>query len=356
MASQTQTAAERDSAETQPSGLVQTLLDYRELTKPKIVHLLVLTAFCTMLVAASGLPAIGLVAWTILGTTLVCGSAQVINMVWDRDIDAIMERTADRPIVQGRVKVIHALIFSAILGIAGTGVLAYFANPMAALMGVAGHIYYAVVYTMWLKRSTPQNIVIGGGAGAFPVLIGWAAVTGSLSVTAWLLFAVIFFWTPPHFWALALYKDIEYEKAGVPMMPVARGEETTKFQMMLYTTLLVSTSALLGLVGMMGIVYFASAILLGAGFAFVTIKTAFSEGDRWAKRTFAYSIIYLALLFGAMSVDSLSTQHFTEQRQMASLKEERTIHLKRGSAVSTSTQAQNLVDEAARPDDDPAEE
>ena len=301
------------------SDVWQTIVDYRELTKPRIVHLLVLTTFCTMLVAASGLPELRLVIWTLVGTTLICGSAQVINMVWDRDIDEVMERTSDRPIVQGRVEPTHALIFSGVIGFAGMMVLNYFANPLAALMGIAGHIYYSVIYTMWLKRSTPQNIVIGGGAGAFPTLIGWTAVTGSLSATAFLIFAVVFFWTPPHFWALALYKDTEYEKAGVPMMPVSRGERTTKLQMLIYTALLVGVSALLALVGLMGIIYLVSAIVLGAVFAYCNIKTAFNEGDRWPKRTFAFSIIYLGLLFGAMSVDSLSTKHFTEERRLTSI-------------------------------------
>jgi len=300
------------------AGVWRRIADYRSLTKPRIVHLLVLTAFCTMLVAASGLPDPWLALWTVVGTALVCGSAQVVNMVWDRDIDAVMERTADRPIVQGRVSCRNALAFSALLGVAGTAVLGLAVNGLAALMGVLGHVYYSVVYTMWLKRRTPQNIVIGGGAGAFPTLIGWTAVTGSLSVTAGLIFAVVFLWTPPHFWALALYKETDYAEAGVPMMPVTRGERTTKFHMLVYTSLLVGVTALLGIVGMMGIVYFVSAIILGAGFAFCCVKTAFSDGDLWAKRTFAYSIIYLALLFGAMSVDSLGTIHFTRDRQVAS--------------------------------------
>jgi len=300
----------------------QVIRDYFELTKPGILQLLVLTAFCTMLVAARGLPEFGLVVATVVGTTLICGSAQAINMVWDQDIDAVMERTADRPIVQGRVDPTNAMIFAGVIGFAGMMTLNYFVNPMAALMGIAGHVYYSVIYTMWLKRSTPQNIVIGGGAGAFPTLIGWTAVTGSLSWTAVLIFAIVFFWTPPHFWALALYKDTEYEKAGVPMMPVARGERTTKFQMLVYTTLLIGVTALLALVGLMGIVYLASAIVLGAVFAYCCIKTAFDDGDTWAKRTFAYSIIYLGLLFGAMSVDSLSTRHFTEDRRLASIEQQ----------------------------------
>ncbi len=313
------TAETGGAANLDVAALRQLVADYIELTKPGILQLLVLTSFCTMLVAARGIPELGLVVATVVGTTLICASAQVINMVWDQDIDAIMDRTADRPIVQGRVDPTHALIFSGVIGFAGMMILNYFANPLAALMGIAGHVYYSVVYTMWLKRETPQNIVIGGGAGAFPTLIGWTAVTGSLGWTALLIFAIVFFWTPPHFWALALYKDTEYEKAGVPMMPVSRGERTTKLQMLVYTAVLVGVSALLGLVGMMGIVYFASAIVLGAAFAYCCIKTAFNDGDYWPKRTFAFSIVYLGLLFGAMSIDSLGTHHFSEQRRLASI-------------------------------------
>lgn len=331
----------------------QVIRDYVELTKPGILQLLVLTAFCTMLVAAKGLPEFGVVIATVIGTTLICGSAQAINMVWDQDIDAIMERTSDRPIVQGRVDPTNAMIFAGVIGFAGMMILNYFVNPLAALMGIAGHVYYSVIYTMWLKRSTPQNIVIGGGAGAFPTLIGWTAVTGSLSWTAVLIFSVVFFWTPPHFWALALYKDTEYEKAGVPMMPVTEGERTTKLQMLLYTTILVGVSALLGLVGMMGIVYFASAIVLGAVFAYCCIKTAFNDGDYWPKRTFAFSIIYLGLLFGAMSVDSISTQHFSEQRRLASI-EQQAERMREDRSLEDLRQLndQSLGDEERSADDD----
>lgn len=304
------------------SAWVRTLLDYRELTKPRIVHLLVLTTFCAMLVAARGMPSVSLVIWTLLGTTLVCGSAQAINMVWDKDIDAVMERTSDRPIVKGRVDPMHAMVFAGAIGVTGVMILTYLVNPLAAAMGIAGHIYYVVIYTMWLKRRTPQNIVIGGGAGAFPPLIGWAAVTGNLSLTAWLIFGVVFLWTPPHFWALALYKDVDYEAAGVPMMPVARGETTTKFQILIYVSLLLGVSVLLGLTGLMGIIYLSSAVVLGGLFAYCCVKLAFSDGDAWAKRTFACSIAYLALLFGAMSIDSLYTAHFTPERHLESVQRE----------------------------------
>ncbi len=322
---------------------IHTLLDFYRLTKPGILRLLVLTAFCTMLVAAKGMPDLSVVIWTVVGTAMVCGSANAFNMVWDRDIDPVMERTKNRPIPRGRIQPLHATIFAGLLGLLAVGLLAYFVNPLAALMGICGHAYYVLVYTMWLKRRTPHNIVIGGGAGAFPALIGWAAVTGGLSVTAWIIFAIVFLWTPPHFWSLALYKDVEYHKADVPMMPVVRGKYVTKFQMLLYMMLLLSATTLLAIEGQMGIIYLAASVLLGAGFAYCCIRTAFDSSDRWAKRTFAYSIAYLALLFGAMSVDSFHTQHFTEQRYVASLQadgatssgEQDTVHLRFGHSGSS---------------------
>ncbi|MFU8806930.1 MAG: heme o synthase, partial [Bradymonadaceae bacterium] len=297
--------------------------EYLQLTKPGIIRLLVVTMFCTMLVAEGGLPAWDLMLWAILGTAMICSSANTINMVWDQDIDAIMARTQKRPLVTGTITPVQALVFAGVLGFGAVLILTYLVNPLAALMGIAGHAFYTVIYTMWLKRSTPQNIVIGGAAGAFPPLIGWAAVTGDLSITAWLIFAVIFFWTPPHFWALALYKDIEYGKAGVPMMPVVRGKRTTKLQMLIYMLILLGVSFSLALTGHMGIIYLVAAVILGAGFTYFVIRTAFETvGDVWAKRTFAFSILYLGLLFGAMSVDSLYTKHFTELHYLSSIERE----------------------------------
>lgn len=300
-----------------PSSIRQTLSDYYSLMKPGILRLLVITALCTMLVAAQGMPDGWLFVWTILGSILVCGSANVCNMIWDRDIDPMMRRTKNRPIPAGRISARNAAVFAALLGVAGLAVLALLVNPLAALMGLLGHLYYSVIYTIWLKRSTVHNIVIGGGAGAFPALIGWTAVTGSLSATAWIIFAIVFLWTPPHFWALALYKDIDYDKANIPMMPVVRGAHATKMQMLLYTLLLIGMTTLLAVVGMMGIIYLVGSVLLGAGFAYCCVRCAFDDTDRWARRTFAYSIVYLGLLFGAMSADSLYTQHFTEPRYNA---------------------------------------
>ncbi len=296
---------------------------FYNLMKPGILKLLVLTTVCTMIVAAKGFPDPSLLLWTLIGTTFICGSANAINMVWDQDIDAVMGRTAHRPLVVGDLTTKEALAFSATIGLAGVLILTYMANPLAALMGIAGHAFYVVIYTMWLKRRTPQNIVIGGAAGAFPPLIGWAAVTGDLSWTAWLIFALIFLWTPPHFWALALYKDVEYGKANVPMMPVVRGHHTTKLQMLIYTMLLIGCTTLLAVVGMMGILYLVASIALGVGFAYYCIRVAFeSNTEQWARKTFLYSIAYLALIFGAMSVDSVYTQHYNERNYLMSLEQE----------------------------------
>lgn len=303
---------------------VATLRAFYELTKPGILRLLVLTTVCTMLVAQKGIPELGLIFWTLLGTALVCGSANTINMIWDQDIDAVMGRTAHRPLVTGRLSATQAMVFSAVIGVLGVWILTHFANPLAALMGIAGHAFYVLIYTMWLKRRTPQNIVIGGAAGAFPPLIGWAAVTGELSVTAWLIFAIIFLWTPPHFWALALYKEIDYGRANIPMMPNVKGKHTTKFQMLIYMLLLLGATTLLAITGVMGITYFVAAVVLGAIFAYLCIRTAFDtdEAEPWAKKTFAFSILYLALLFGAMSLDSIKTLHFTEQNYLVSIEQE----------------------------------
>lgn len=279
-----------------------------ELTKPGILQLLVLTTICAMFVAERGVPALGLMLWTLVGTVLVCGSANTINMVWDRDIDGLMGRTAHRPIVTGRVTATEALVWAAVLGIGGLAILAWFANPLAALMGLCGHLFYVVIYTMLLKRRTPQNIVIGGAAGAFPPLIGYAAVAGTLDLAAWIIFAIIFLWTPPHFWALALYKEIDYDAANIPMMPVVRGKSTTKRQMLAYMLLLLGATALLTVVGAMGLLYSVAAVVLGGGFTYTVVRTLTDDTDRWAKRTFAFSIVYLGLLFGAMSADSIYTK------------------------------------------------
>ena len=276
-----------------------------ELTKPGILQLLVLTTICAMFVAERGVPELGLMFWTLLGTIMVCGSANSFNMVWDRDIDQLMGRTAHRPLVTGRVTVAEALVWATSLGLGGLALLWWKANLLAAAMGLAGHLFYVIIYTMLLKRRTPQNIVIGGAAGAFPPLIGYAAVAGSLDLAAWMVFAIIFLWTPPHFWALALYKDVEYGKANVPMMPVVRGKHTTKIQMVFYMLLLLVATSALTVVGAMGYLYTVASVVLGLGFLYCVLRTLRDTTDRWPRRTFAVSILYLGLLFGAMSADSI---------------------------------------------------
>lgn len=297
---------------------------YYQLTKPGIIRLLVLTTSCTMIVAAKGLPDPWLYLWTMLGTAMVCSSANTLNMVWDQDIDQIMNRTAHRPLVTGQLNSRQALTFAALLGFGGVLILTFKANPLAALMGIAGHAFYVLIYTMWLKRRTPQNIVIGGAAGAFPPLIGWAAVTGSLSLTAWLIFMVIFLWTPPHFWALALYKDVEYGKANIPMMPVVRGHHTTKLQMLIYMFLLLGCTTFLAVAGTMGIIYLVSSIILGVIFAYYCLRTAYdrTNSDTWPRKTFLFSLLYLALIFAAMSIDSVQTKHFSRYTYLTSIEQE----------------------------------
>lgn len=278
---------------------------YFELTKPGIIRMILITTYCSMLVAERGFPDWGITLWTMLGMGLITGSANAMNMIFDQDIDAVMTRTSHRPLPEGRVDTKGALLFSLGLGISGFLLLNVMVNPMTALAALGGHLFYVLIYTMWLKRSTPQNIVIGGAAGAVPPLVGWAAVTGDLSVAAWIMFAVIFFWTPPHFWALALYKRQDYGRAQVPMLPVVRGEKHTKHQMLYYAVLLLVVTSLLALVHM-GALYLVASVALGLGFIYFVWKThQEKEGYKWAKRTFAFSLLYLAVLFVAMSADAM---------------------------------------------------
>ncbi|MBA2513952.1 MAG: protoheme IX farnesyltransferase, partial [Solirubrobacterales bacterium] len=234
-------------------GMRQVVADYAALTKPKVQSLLLLTTVTTMYVA--GDPSLGLVALTCLGGYLSAGGAGAVNHYWDRDIDAQMARTASRPVPSGRISPRAALSFGVLLGALSFLQLALTVNLLSAFLALAGFLGYVFVYTMWLKRATPQNIVIGGAAGAVPPLVGWAAVTGTLDPTALYLFAIVFYWTPPHFWALSLLMKDEYARVGVPMMPVARGEKETRRQIVLYTVLLVVLTLLPYLFGMFGVIY-----------------------------------------------------------------------------------------------------
>ena len=275
--------------------------DYFDMMKPRVQTLLLFTTITTMYVA--GTPDIGLVALTCLGGALSAGGAGAINHWFDRDLDAVMVRTSNRPVPAGRVAPRNALIFGICLGIAAFVLLATTVNLLAASLSLSGLLGYVFVYTIWLKRRTPQNIVIGGAAGAVPPLVAWAAVTGELTGSALYLFAIVFYWTPPHFWALSLLMKDEYAKAGVPMMPVVRGEEETRFQIVLYTFLLVAVTILPFAGGMFGSIYFVSAIVLGGGFIALAVKLFRSRERRPALRLYLSSLAYLALLFAAMVVD-----------------------------------------------------
>jgi protoheme IX farnesyltransferase len=275
--------------------------DYFDMMKPRVQTLLLFTTITTMYVAGS--PSIGLVALTCLGGALSAGGAGAINHWFDRDLDAVMVRTANRPVPAGRVAPRNALVFGILLGVSSFALLATTVNVLAAALSLSGLLGYVFVYTIWLKRRTPQNIVIGGAAGAVPPLVAWAATTGHLSGSALYLFAIVFYWTPPHFWALSLLMKDEYAKAGVPMMPVVRGEEETRFQIVLYTFLLVAVTILPFAGGLFGAVYFIAAVLLGGGFISLAVKLFRTRERRPALRLYLSSLAYLALLFAAMVVD-----------------------------------------------------
>ncbi len=278
------------------------LADYFELTKPKVQSLLLLTTTCTMYIAAT--PSPWLVLLTCLGGYLSAGGAGAVNHYWDRDIDAKMERTASRPIPAGRISPRAALIFGCSLAVLSFLELSLTVNLLAAGLALSGFAGYVGVYTIWLKRRTPQNIVIGGAAGAVPPLVGWAAATGSLSWTAVYLFAIVFYWTPPHFWALSLLMKEEYAKVGVPMMPVVRGERETRRQILLYSLLLYAVSQLPFCAGGFGPVYLVSSMLLGFAFVAGAVRL-YRRADRAsALRLYLFSLAYLAALFAVMVLDA----------------------------------------------------
>jgi protoheme IX farnesyltransferase len=283
-------------------GVRQVVSDYLEMTKPKVQSLLLFTTVTTMYVA--GDPSIGLVALTCLGGYLSAGGAGAVNHWYDRDIDASMARTANRPVASGRVSPNAALIYGISLAALACVVLTVGVNPLAAALSLSGFLGYTLVYTVWLKRSTPQNIVIGGAAGAVPPLVGWAATTGSLSWTALYLFAIVFYWTPPHFWALSLLMKDEYAKVGVPMMPVVRGEQETRKQILLYSILLYAVTQLPFCAGGFGVPYLAASVVLGAVCIAGAVVLYRRADRRSALRLYLFSLAYLALLFGAMVVDA----------------------------------------------------
>lgn len=279
------------------------LRQYLALTKPRVVMLITFCAVIGMALSTPGWVPLGILINATVGITLVAGAAAAINCLVEQHIDAKMARTAWRPLPSGTLTPFQTLVFSGILGGIGTFLLYAFVNPLTTWLTLATFVGYAIVYTVILKPLTPQNIVIGGASGAMPPVLGWAAVTGQAPIEAWVLFLIIFVWTPPHFWALALYRTDDYARSGLPMLPVTHGARFTQLQILLYTLLLVATTALPALIGMSGVVYLASALLLGAYFLWLAWKLYQNYSEPLARKTFKYSINYLALLFAALLLD-----------------------------------------------------
>ena len=288
------------------SGGQGTVGDYFALLKPRVMSLVIFTALVGI-VAAPGTIHPWLAVGALLSIAVGAGASGALNMWYDADIDARMQRTASRPIPRGLVDPDEALAFGIVLSILSVLVLALVTNFVAAGLLAFTIVFYVVVYTMWLKRSTPQNIVIGGAAGAFPPMIGWAAATGEVSVASCLMFAIIFMWTPPHFWALALYRCRDYERVGVPMLPVVAGPDETRKQILIYSLVLVPLGVAPSFIGLGGMLYLAASVVLGALFLWFAVRVyrirEGAEGDRVAKQLFGYSILYLFLLFAVILVE-----------------------------------------------------
>jgi len=282
-----------------------TLLAYLRLTKPRIVGLLVVTTVPAMILAQGGFPSFWLTVATVVGGSVVAGGANAMNMYFDRDIDQLMRRTQGRPVPAGQVEPERAAFFGMLLGAGGFVFLNLTVNLLAAVLTIAAFAFYVFVYTLLLKRNTSLNIVIGGAAGAMPPVIGWAAVTDEISLSAVIMFAIVTAWTPPHFWALSLNFAGDYKRAGVPMLPVVAGPDETRKQIFLYSVGLVITSLLLTIVGVAGYIYLGAAVVLGAGFLYYAARLGPDGSARTSMGLFRYSMLYLALLFGAIAVDGL---------------------------------------------------
>ena len=288
------------------TGLPGVLSDFYELSKPRIIYLLLVTTAAAMIMAARGIPHLSTLLWTLLGGGLASASAGAFNCIVDSDIDGLMRRTCARPIPTGRLSLRSAAIYAIATGILSFAILILLVNPLAAWLSLAGNVYYVVIYTMMLKRITPLNIVIGGAAGAIPPLVGWAAVTGSIGGPALGLFAIIFLWTPPHFWSLALMTEIDYDKAKIPMLPNVSGIARTKIEILLYSIVLVAAS--LGLyypLHVMGALYVAAAAVLGGIFLYGATRVLTHEGKTWPRWLFKFSLLYLALMCLAMVIDRI---------------------------------------------------
>lgn len=277
--------------------------NYLELTKPRVVALMILTSVIGMLLATSGLPGLGVLIWGNMGIAFLAGAAAVVNHVVDQKIDTVMARTRKRPVATGKISSVEAMVFATALACVGMAVLMWQVNPLTAWLTLASLVGYAGVYTLFLKRATPQNITIGGLAGAMPPLLGWTAVTGQIEGHALLLVLIIFAWTPPHFWALAIHRKEEYAKAGIPMLPVTHGNKYTELHILLYTLMLLSVSMLPFVTGMSGWIYLAGALVLGLRFLNYAIRLLRGDDRRVALNTFKYSITYLMALFVVLLVD-----------------------------------------------------
>ncbi|MDG2141162.1 MAG: heme o synthase [Gammaproteobacteria bacterium] len=277
--------------------------DYYEMCKPRVVMLMILTSLVGMFLAVPGMVSFDVLIFGNLGIALVAASGAVVNHFIDRKIDIKMKRTHNRPLPQGRVETKNTIIFAITIGLTGMAILLILVNPLCAWLTLASFIGYAFIYTGYLKHATPQNIVIGGLSGAMPPLLGWSAVTGSIEPDALILVLIIFAWTPPHFWALALHRKDEYAKSGVPMLPVTHGEQVTKVHIIAYTGILLVVSSMPYFSGMSGFFFLTSAMVLGAGFLFFSWLLMIRPGPTTAMDTFRYSIVYLALLFIALVVD-----------------------------------------------------
>ena len=287
--------------------LSETMWAYVRLTKPRIVMLLVITTIPAMILAGGSMPSLWLTFATVFGGSVVAGGANAMNMYFDRDIDEMMRRTQGRPVPAGQVEPEKAAVFGMVLGAAGFLFMELAVNLLAACLTLGAFAFYVVVYTLILKRTTSLNIVIGGAAGAMPPVIGWAAVTNEISVAAIIMFAIVTAWTPPHFWALSINYSSDYARAGVPMLPVVAGREETKRQILLYAIALVAVSVLLSVWGGAGLIYLGSALALGAVFLYFAFRLWRDGSAKSSAALFRYSIVYLALLFAAIAVDSLAT-------------------------------------------------
>ncbi len=293
-----------------PGTLRQTISSYINLMKPHVTVLLLGTTVATMAIAKQGLPNLLLILATLLGGAMAAGSANCINCYIDRDIDQLMTRTQRRSLPSGKVQPTQALVFGVLLGVGSFVVFTSFVNLLSAALALAAILFYVFIYTLWLKRSSTQNIVIGGAAGAVPVLIGWSAATNSVTLTAIWLFAIVFYWTPPHFWALSLLIEKDYARANVPMLPVVMGERETKKQILLYSLILLAVSLVPFAIRAMGPFYLVGATLLGGILVYMSIRLFMDNTRKWAKTIFWYSNCYLALIFAVMVLDSvLFTTH-----------------------------------------------